>query len=75
MSLTLVSTGGGGAILPLSENRDFSGTKPPLDLRPVCKFKFVCCGPGDKKQMAVANCEFRDRKIIKKYLLYHVIRC
>ena len=22
----------------LSENRNFSGTEPPLDLRPVCKF-------------------------------------
>ena len=33
----------------LSENRNFSGTEPPLDLRPVCKFKFVCCGQGEKK--------------------------
>ena len=27
---------------------DFSGTEPPLDLRPVCKFKFVRCRPGEK---------------------------
>ena len=31
------------------ENRDFSGTEPPLDLRPACKFKFVRCGPEEKK--------------------------
>ena len=37
-------------ILTLSENRDFSGTEPPLDLRPVCKFKFVHCGPVEKNQ-------------------------
>ena len=34
---------------PLLENLDFFGTEPPLDLRPVCKFKFVRCGPGEKK--------------------------
>ena len=34
---------------PLSENRDSSGTEPPLDLRPVCRLKFVRCGPGEKK--------------------------
>ena len=39
---------------PLSENRDFSGTKPPLDPRPVCKLKLVCCGPGEKKQSALS---------------------
>ena len=39
---------------PLSENCDFSGTEPPLDLRPVCKFKFVRCGPGEKKQSALS---------------------
>ena len=33
---------------PLSENRDFSGTEHLLDLRPVCKFKFVRCGPVEK---------------------------
>ena len=36
---------------PLSENRDFSGTEPPLDLRPVCKLKFVRCGPGEKTRV------------------------
>ena len=34
---------------PLSKNRDFSGTEPPLDLRPVCKLKFDRCGPEEKK--------------------------
>ena len=33
---------------PLSENQDFSITEPPLDLRPVCKFEFVRCGPIKK---------------------------
>ena len=32
---------------------DFSGTEPPLDLRTVCKFKFVHCGPAEKKQSAL----------------------
>ena len=35
---------------PLSENHDFSGTEPPLDLRPVCKLNFVRCGPGEKNR-------------------------
>ena len=35
---------------PLSENFDFSITKPSLDLRPVCKFKFVGCGPVEKNR-------------------------
>ena len=39
---------------PLSQNHDFSGTEPPLDLRPVCKLKFVRCGPGEKKQSALS---------------------
>ena len=33
--------GGGGNHDPLFENRGFSGTENPLDLRPVCKFKIV----------------------------------
>ena len=40
--------GGGRNYHPLSENRDFSATEHPLDLRPVCKLKFVRCGPGEK---------------------------
>ena len=32
------------------ENRDFSTTEYPVDLRPVCKFEFVRCGPVEKKQ-------------------------
>ena len=36
-------------IIPLSGNRDFSANKPPQDLRPVCTFKFVLCGPVEKK--------------------------
>ena len=35
---------------PLSENRDFSRTEPPFDLRPVCEFKFVNCGPVEKNR-------------------------
>ena len=53
-SLTLSGVGGGPFRPPLSENRDFSGTEPPSDLRPVCKFKFVCCGPVEKKQSALS---------------------
>ena len=48
--LTLVIPGRGRNYYSLSENRDFSGTEPPLDLRPVCKFKFVHCGPVEKNQ-------------------------
>ena len=39
---------------PLLENLDFSGTEPPLDLRPVCKFKFVRCGPGEENQSSLS---------------------
>ena len=47
---------------PLSENHDFLGTvgpqtsrnfsttKHPVDLRPVCKLKFVRCGPAEKNR-------------------------
>ena len=52
--LTLSCMGGGLLGPPLSENRDFSGTKPPLDLRPVCKFKFVHCGPVEKNQSTLS---------------------
>ena len=45
--LTLIRQGG-GQMAPLSENRNFFRTEPPLDLRPVCKFKFVCCGLVEK---------------------------
>ena len=38
----------------LSENRDFSGPEPPLDLKPVCKFMFVRCGPVEKNQRALS---------------------
>ena len=34
---------------PRSENHNFSTTKHPSDLRPVCKFEFVRCGPVEKK--------------------------
>ena len=39
---------------PLSENRDFSTSEHPIDLRPVCKFKFVCYGPVEKNQSALS---------------------
>ena len=40
---------GGGDHHPLLENSNFSGTEPPLDLKPVCIFKFVHCGPEGNK--------------------------
>ena len=47
--LHLTLSGTGGPIrTPLTENRDFSETEPPLDLRPVRKFEFVSCGPQEK---------------------------
>ena len=45
---------GGAFHPPLSENRNFSRTEPPLDLRPVCKVKFVRCGPVEKNQSALS---------------------
>ena len=45
MPLTLIIPG---------ENRDFSGTEPLLDLRPVCKFKLVRYGPGENYQSALS---------------------
>ena len=44
---------GGRNYHPLSENCDFSGPEPPLDLRPVCKFKFVRCGAEENNQSAL----------------------
>ena len=47
----LTLSGMGGPFRPpLLENRDFSGTEPPWDLRPVCKFKCVRCGPVEKNK-------------------------
>ena len=37
--------GGWGSYHPLSENRNFSGTKHSMDLRPVSKFELVHWGP------------------------------
>ena len=51
--LTLINAGG-SIITPLSENRDFSGTEHPIDLRPVCKFEFVRCGPVETNQSALS---------------------
>ena len=48
---------------PLLENCDFSGTEPPLDLRPVCKLKFVCCGPVERKQSALSFLVLRPDKV------------
>ena len=44
---------GGRNYHPLSENCDFSETELPLDLRPVCKFKFVRCGAEENNQSAL----------------------
>ena len=52
--LEVLHSGGGRNYHPLSENRDFSGTETPLDLRPVCKLNFVRCGPVEKKQSALS---------------------
>ena len=51
--LTLVIQGG-RYYHPLSENYDFSGTEPLLNLRPVCKLGFVRCGPGEKNQSSLS---------------------
>ena len=49
-ALTLSGMGGGRPFRPpLSDNRDFSGNEPPLDLRPVCKFEFVDFDPVENK--------------------------
>ena len=47
---------------PLSENHDFSVTRPPLDLRPVCKFKLLnsCLENFWKIRNFVKNLEFTD---------------
>ena len=54
--LTLIILGGRGRPNhhSLSENSDFTRTKPPLGSRPVCKFEFVCCGPGEKTQSTLS---------------------
>ena len=54
VKLLTLSGMGGPFRPPLSENRDFSRTEPLLDLRPVCKLRFVRCGPGGKKQRALS---------------------
>ena len=46
--------GGGGNYHPLSENCVFSGPEPPLDPKPVCKLKFVRCGPGEENQSTLS---------------------
>ena len=51
---TLTGGGEGHNHHPLSENHNFSRTKPPLDLKPVCKFEFVRCGPVEKTQSALS---------------------
>ena len=45
--LTLVIVGGHN--YPLLEGCDFSTTEHPIDLRPVSKFEFACCGPVENK--------------------------
>ena len=34
---------------PLSENQDFSGIEPPLDLKLLCLLEFVRCGSVEEK--------------------------
>ena len=43
-----ISCMGGPYRPPLSDNSDLIGTELLLDLRPVCKFQFVRCGPVEK---------------------------
>ena len=45
---------GGRYYHPLSENLNFSGTEPPLELKPVCNLEFVRCGLVEKKQSALS---------------------
>ena len=40
---------GGGPIIIFHRKILFSTTVHPVDLRPVCKLKFVSFGPGEKK--------------------------
>ena len=54
IKLTLIILGGGLNYHTLMENCDFSGTEPPLELRPVFTFKFVRCGIVEKKQSALS---------------------
>ena len=56
VTLTLINAGGGGGVAiinPCREYRDFSETEHPIDLRPVCKFEFVPCGPVETNQSAL----------------------
>ena len=38
---------------PPSKNRVFSAPEHPLDLTPVCKLKFIRCGPVEKNKSAL----------------------
>ena len=51
LALTLIILGGGWrrSHYPLSKNHDFSRTEHLLNLRPVCKLKFVRCGQIEEK--------------------------
>ena len=53
----------GGNHHPASENRDFSATEHPVDSRPVCKLKFVRCGPASKKALSVSLQSWRTYKV------------
>ena len=46
--------GGGRNHPPPSENRVFSAPEHLLDPKPVCKLKFVRCGPVEKPQSALS---------------------
>ena len=45
---------GGAIIIPCRKYRDFSRTEHPIDMRPVCKFKFVRWGPVETNQSALS---------------------
>ena len=47
--------GGGCNHHPSSENCVFSATVHPVDLRQVCKLKFVRCGPKEKNRVLYSS--------------------
>ena len=64
--LSLLFRGRGrGESLSSVENPNFFGTELPLDLRPVCKFEFIRCGPVKKNRVLslfnrVSSTKFMD---------------
>ena len=55
---------GGHHYHPILENRDFSGTEPLLDLRPVCKLEFVRFGAEQKNPRTLFLSRFSCGELI-----------